>query len=92
MKGIRQRINKYSANSKYTKQLIEGILTSVEKLVKFPKLGQEEQQLCDEPQGFRYVIYKQYKIIYWLNESKHRIKVRDIFDKRQNPRKMAEFK
>ena len=44
--------------------------------------------LKDRFQEFRYLIYKNYKIIYWINENKNRIEIVNVFDTRQNPDKL----
>ncbi|WP_339708857.1 type II toxin-antitoxin system RelE/ParE family toxin [uncultured Kriegella sp.] len=33
-------------------------------------IGQKEELLSDRPQKFRYLVFKNYKIIYWINEPK----------------------
>jgi len=41
---------------------------------------------------FRYIVFKNYKIIYWINIKKNWIEISDVFDTRQNPIKMKEIK
>jgi len=50
-----------------------------------PNTGQREELLRNLPQEFRYLIFKNYKIIYWNNTKKNRIEIMDVFDTRQNP-------
>jgi len=38
---------------------------------------------------YRYLVYKNYKIIYWINTAKNRIDIIDVFDTRQNPVKIS---
>jgi plasmid stabilization system protein ParE len=38
--------------------------------------------------GFRYMIYKNHKIIYLVNLEENLIEIYDVFDTRQNPIKM----
>jgi len=48
--------------------------------------------LSERPQEFRYLIYKNYKIIYWYNQHKNWIEINDVFDTRQNPIKIRREK
>jgi len=70
------------------KKLISGIYNSCLKLKKQPEIGQIEELLKDREQNFRYVLFQNYKIIYWYNKQKNWIEIVDIFDTRQNPSKM----
>jgi len=65
-----------------------GIAKETLKLKKHPEIGQIEVLLIDRPNGFRYLVFKNYKIIYWINKSKNRIEINDVFDSRQNPIKI----
>jgi len=38
---------------------------------------------------YRSLIYKNYKIIYWINTAKNRIDIIDVFDARQNPEQIS---
>jgi len=42
-----------------------------------------------DPRQFRYILYKSYKIIYWVNEDRKAIEIVDVFDSRQNPIKIS---
>lgn len=53
-----------------------------------PRIGQEENLLKHRKQEFRYLVYKNYKVIYWINEKENRIEINDVFDTRQNPTKI----
>ena len=44
--------------------------------------------LSTRPQNFRYLVFKNYKIIYWINQNKNRVDIVNIFDTRQSPLKM----
>jgi len=65
--------------------LVNGIVDTTIDLNKNPQIGQREVLLKDRFQEFRYLIYKNYKIIYWINENKNRIEIVNVFDCRQNP-------
>jgi plasmid stabilization system protein ParE len=79
------------ANAIVAQNLIIGIIDTSIRLSKNPKIGQIEDLLVNRPQKFRYLIYKNYKIIYWVDYNKNRIEVVNVFDTRQNPVKMDVF-
>lgn len=72
-------------------QLVNGIIDKSLELEKNPLIGQKEMLLSDRIQEFRYLIYKNYKIICWVNEANQRVEIVTLFDCRQNPIKMAEI-
>jgi len=51
------------AGKSVSKKLVNGIINSTIELTNSPFIGQLEQELIDRPQEFRYLIYKNYKII-----------------------------
>jgi len=51
-------------------------------------MEQKELLLVDRTQDFRYLVFKNYKIIYWINNEKQRIEIANVFDCRQNPTKI----
>lgn len=57
-------------------------------LKSYPRAGKSEELLIDRKQEFRYLVYKNYKIIYWINIQNNRVEVIDVFDSRQNPVKL----
>jgi plasmid stabilization system protein ParE len=69
-------------------KLIIGILNKTIGLEKSPLIGQREPLLADRHQEFRYLVYKNYKIIYWVNQYNKRIEIVNVFDCRQNPEKL----
>jgi len=79
---------KENVNLKVAKNLTIGIAKETLKLKKHPEIGQIEELLIDRPNGFRYLVFKNYKIIYWINKSENRIEINDVFDSRQNPIKV----
>jgi len=79
---------KENASLKVAKNLAIGIAKETLKLKKQPEIGQIEELLIDRPNGFRYLVFKSYKIIYWINKSENRIEINDVFDSRQNPIKI----
>ena len=60
-------------------------------LIKNPFIGQKEDLLSDRIQEFRYIVFKNYKIIYWIDEVNKKILVSHVFDTRQNPDKINRF-
>lgn len=56
-----------------------------------PQVGQIEELLKSKKEEFRYLVYKNYKIIYWINYKKHQIEIIDVFDIRQNPVKIERY-
>lgn len=51
-------------------------------------IGPEESAFENRKERFRYLVYRNYKIIYWHNEEKQRVEVVDIFNTKQNPEKI----
>jgi len=78
------------AGQKTAQKLINGIVDKTIDLGKNPLIGQKESLLTSRAQEFRYLVYKNYKIIYWINEHRSRIEIANVFDCRQNPKKMSE--
>lgn len=76
------------AGLRVAKNLVNGVFKETNKLKKFPKLGQIEELLVSRKEEFRYLVYKNYKIIYCINSTKGRVEIHDIFDTRQNPIKI----
>lgn len=82
--------NYYSekASSRVARKLTDEIYNETLKLKSQPEIGQIEELLEKRNQKFRYLVYKKYKIIYWLNRRENRIEIIDVFDTRQNPKKI----
>ncbi|PKP25059.1 MAG: type II toxin-antitoxin system RelE/ParE family toxin [Bacteroidetes bacterium HGW-Bacteroidetes-2] len=83
---------KNKVGTKIAKSLIKGIITSPNKLLKTPYIGQEELSLTYRKIKYRYLVYKNYKLIYSVDQSNGFIKIADVFDTRQNPIKMERTK
>jgi len=64
-------------------EITEGIVNETTVLENNPYIGQIEESLKDRTKEFRYLIYNNYKIIYWINLDKNQIEIWDIFDCRQ---------
>jgi toxin ParE1/3/4 len=78
-------------NDRPTK-LISKIIKSPDKLKRATFIGQVEEFLNDRPIIYRYLVFKNYKIIYSVDEKNKLIKIADVFDTRQNPSKIKRSK
>ena len=83
---------KEEASLNVARNLVLGITKEAAKLKKHSTIGQEEELLDKDSRDFRYLVFKSYKIIYWVNLEKNRIEVFDVFDTRQNPIKIKRGK
>ena len=76
------------ASVKLAQNLVNEIIDRSLELARNPLMGQKEILLEGRVQEFRYLVYKNYKIIYWVNTLKQRIEIINLFDCRQNPQIM----
>ncbi len=83
---------KLKAGKRTAQKLVNGIIETTIDLDKQPKIGQVEFRLADRKQEFRYLVFKNYKIVYWINMDFKRIEIANIFDCRQDPEKIDEKK
>jgi len=81
-----------NASRKVAFDLVEGILNKGNSLKFQTNIGQKEELLLDRKENFRYLVLKNYKIIYWLNTEKDRVEITDVFNARQNPIKLKRQK
>ncbi len=79
------------ANTQVAQKLVAGIIDRTISLGKNPNIGQKEELLLNRTQIFRYLVFRNYKIIYWVNSGKNRIEIVNVFDCRQNPMKMKDL-
>ena len=82
---------KFNAGVRIAKKLINGIIDTSLELDKNAYGGQKEILLENRIQGFRYTVFKNYKILYWIDETNKIIFISNIFDSRQNPNKINQF-
>ena len=80
------------ASLNIARKFVSGIVKETMKLKKLPTIGQKEELLINDARQFRYLVYKNYKIIYYINLEKNSIEIFDVFDTRQNPDKMQRIK
>lgn len=73
-------------------KLIREIIKAPNKLKRVPFIGQVEEFLKDRSIVYRYLICRNYKIIYSVDEKNKLIKIADVFDTRQNPTKIKRSK
>jgi plasmid stabilization system protein ParE len=83
---------KLKAGKRIAKKLIHGIVDITIDLHKQPEIGPVEFLLNKRKQEFRYLVFKNYKIVYWINSDFRRIEIANVFDCRQDPIKINETK
>lgn len=79
------------ASKTVAEKLIHGIVDATIGIEKQPEIGQVELDLKHRKQEFRYLVFKNYKIVYWVNFDFKRIEIVNVFDTRQNPQKINEI-
>jgi plasmid stabilization system protein ParE len=77
-----------NTTQKVAKSIVNGIARETLLLKKYPRIGQIEEILKGRPQEFRYLVFKNYKIIYWIDDKNSAVEIVDVFGTRQNPIKM----
>ena len=80
------------ASARIATKLVKGIINEPEKLVKSSLIGQSEEFLNQRKIDYRYLVYKNYKLIYSVDNENGFIKIADVFDTRQNPPKIKRTK
>ena len=70
------------------KRLVDTIYETTEKLKLQYEIGQKEELLKGRVEEFRYLVIKNYKVIYWINRQENQIEINDVFDTRQSPIKL----
>lgn len=83
---------KEKASINVARKLVVGIIKETLKLKKQPRIGQIEEYLENSSKEYRYLVYKNYKIIYWINNESNTVEVFDVFDSRQSPTKLKRTK
>ena len=74
------------ASDKVADKIRKSIFDGTKPLIKQPLIGAVEENLIDLGQEHRYIVVDNYKIIYRVIQLD--IYITDIFDCRQNPKKM----
>ena len=77
----------YSENSslQVAKTFLREIVDEPNKLILNPEISQREDSLLDRENEYRYLLCKNYKLIYSIDQKAKLIKIADVFDTRQNP-------
>lgn len=83
---------KVKSNLKIAKNKVEEISKQVLILEKYPFIGQKEELLMGRKQEFRYFLYANHKIIYYVDLEINLVEIVDIFDCRQEPLKIKRTK
>ena len=73
------------SNIKVAYKIVNEIVDSAEILVSQPNMGVVEDLLRKRKNVYRYIVCKNYKIIYWIENNI--IFIATVFDTRQNPQK-----
>jgi plasmid stabilization system protein ParE len=76
------------ASPNIAQRLVQKIIDATIILEKNPKAGRKEDLLASRTQEFRFLIIKNYKIIYWIDFKFNIVNVSLVFDTRQNPEKI----
>jgi plasmid stabilization system protein ParE len=76
------------ASSNIAQKLVQKIIDATIILENNPKSGRKEDFLVDRPHEFRFLIVKNYKIIYWIDYEFSIINISMVFDTRQNPKRI----
>jgi len=80
------------ASPRIAKKLLKAIINEPTKLIQSPLIGQEEDLLKQREVHYRYLVFKNYKLIYSVDTENGFIKIADVFDSRQNPPKIKRTK
>lgn len=80
---------KFKAGIRVAQTLVNGIIDISLSLEFNASGGQKEELLSERKQDFRYLVFKNYKIIYWIDEFKQIVFISNVFDTRQNPQKLS---
>lgn len=85
-----EQVYEYAISKSFSKatahKTVKGIILRVEQLELYPKSGQIEPQLSGHKKQFRYLVYKNYKIIYFIEN--HKVYITDVFHCKISPKKM----
>ncbi|HPN23332.1 MAG TPA: type II toxin-antitoxin system RelE/ParE family toxin [Tenuifilaceae bacterium] len=74
------------ANTRIARKIVNRIHDRVSILEKNPLAGPKEPLLENHPEGYRFLVETNYKIIYWQKDNL--ITISSVFDCRQNPEKI----
>ena len=81
-----------NASHQVAKNIIQTIISETNKIITHPEITQIEELLLDRENDYRYLVCKNYKIVYSIDIKQKLIKIADIFDTRQDPSKIKRTK
>jgi plasmid stabilization system protein ParE len=81
-----------NASLRVAKSILKKIVAEPNRIVENPHASQVEDFLLDRELVYRYLICKNYKIIYSVDEKNHYVQIADVFDTRQSPLKIKRTK
>lgn len=76
------------ANRSIAQKLIQKIIKASIILENNPQAGKKEELLKDRKEEFRFIVSKNYKILYWIDFNQQSVFISMVFDTRQNPEKI----
>jgi len=82
----------FKASEKIAAGIVNDLIDESIRLENNPFVGQMEELLKDRIRSYRYLVLRNYKLIYWVDEKLNEVRISDVFDCRQNPVKMREIK
>ena len=86
--------NYYSAKTskKLARKIVKEIVQETILLPNFPDMGRDEELLVEKKIEYKYILHKNYKVIYFNNRLKKRIDIVDVFSTNQDPVKIKRKK
>lgn len=73
-------------------KIVTRILKAPDILIENPRIGQKEMSLKHRKIEYHYMVESNYKIIYSIDDKTKSVKIADVFDTRQNPKKIEREK
>ena len=80
----------YTVSYETASRIVIKIILAIDILLTNPLIGQIEELLLNRKTQYRYLVQDNYKIIYSVNNDE--IRIADIFDVRQSPKKIKRKK
>ena len=78
-----------TANSKVANKMVNLIVERSQLLGENPRIGQIEELLKHKKNEIRYLVERQYKIVYLIED--HIVLIATVFDCRQDPKKLSKI-
>ena len=77
---------KFRASVNVARNIVKDIVSSTIRIQNSPKIGKTEDLLKKRDLEYRFIVVRNYKIVYWLEGGY--IKIATVFDTRQDPDKI----